>query len=257
MSEEELVLRLRAAGCVFAEEEAALLLDAAGSPEQLASMTARRVAGEPLEYVVGWAEFCGVRMTVEAGVFVPRHRTELLVDEAERLLSGRPGAPLVVGLCCGSGALGAALAVRRTVRLYAADVDAAAVRCARVNVGAAGGLVVEGDLFDPLPPALRGHVEVLMANVPYVPSDAIALMPPEARDHETRATLDGGADGLEVMRRVAAGAPEWLAVGGTVLFESSERQAATMCEVLAAAGLAPRVVVSEDLGATVVTGRRE
>jgi release factor glutamine methyltransferase len=188
---------------------------------------------------------------------VPRHRTELLVDEAGRLLDGRPGAPLVVDLCCGSGALGAALAGRRTVRLYAADVDAAAVRCARVNLAAVGGVVVEGDLFDPLPPALRGHVEVLMANVPYVPTGAIALMPPEARDHETRATLDGGADGLEVMRRVAAGAPQWLAPGGTVLFESSERQAPAMCEVLAAAGLAPRVVVSEDLGATVVTGRRE
>ena len=257
MSEEELVLRLRAAGCVFAEEEAALLLDAAGSPTQLASMTARRVAGEPLEYVVGWAEFCGVRMMVEAGVFVPRHRTELLVDEAERLLSGTsrgaPGGRPVLRVGCARCRPG------RTTdgRLYAADVDAAAVRCARVNVAAAGGVVVEGDLFDPLPPALRGHVEVLMANVPYVPTDAIALMPPEARDHETRATLDGGADGLEVMRRVAAGAPEWLAPGGTVLFESSERQAATMCEVLAAAGLASRVVVSEDHGATVVTGRRE
>ena len=257
MNEEELVLRLRAAGCVFAEEEAALLLDAAGSPEQLASMTARRVAGEPLEYVVGWAEFCGVRMVVEAGVFVPRHRTELLVDEAERLLHDRPGTPVVVDLCCGSGALGAALAVRRTVRLYAADVDATAVRCARSNVAAVGGLVVQGDLLDPLPPALRGHVEVLMANVPYVPTGAIALMPPEARDHETRATLDGGADGLEVMRRVAAAAPGWLAEGGTVLFESSERQAAAMCEGLAAVGLAPRLVVSEDLGATVVAGRRE
>ena len=82
-------------------------------------------------------------------------------------------------------------------------------------------------------------------------------MPPEARDHETRATLDGGTDGLAVMRRVAAGALGWLATGGTVLLESSERQAAAMCEVLADAGLAPRVVVSEDLGATVVTGRRE
>ena len=195
MSEEELVLRLRAAGCVFAEEEAALLLDAAGSPAQLASMTARRVAGEPLEYVVGWAAFCGLRMVVEPGVFVPRHRTELLVDEAARLLDGAVR-PVVLDLCCGSGALGAALAARREVEVYAADVDPAAVRCARVNVATVGGVVVEGDLFDPLPPALRGHVEVLMANVPYVPTDAIALMPPEARDHETRATLDGGISAI-------------------------------------------------------------
>ncbi len=253
---DEIVRRLRAAGCVFAEEEAALLVEASGSPDELEEMVRRRVGGEPLEYVVGWAEFCGVRMTVEAGVFVPRHRTGLLVDEAERLLDGRPGAPLVVDLCCGSGALGAALAVRRTVRLYAADVDAAAVRCARVNVTAAGGVVVEGDLFDPLPPALRGHVEVLMANVPYVPTDAIALMPPEARDHETRATLDGGDDGLDVMRRVSAGAAEWLAPGGHLLLESSERQVEAMCEVLAGDGLEPAVLRSEDLGAIVVSGRR-
>ena len=115
----ELVGRLRAAGCVFAEQEAALLVGAAPSVRALESMVARRVAGEPLEYVVGWAEFCGLRMVVEPGVFVPRHRTELLVDEAALLLEGVPG-PVVLDLCCGCGALGAALAVRREVAPYAA-----------------------------------------------------------------------------------------------------------------------------------------
>ncbi|HET9759479.1 MAG TPA: putative protein N(5)-glutamine methyltransferase [Nocardioidaceae bacterium] len=250
-----LVARLRAAGCVFAEEEAALLLEAAGPADRLEAMVARRVAGEPLEYVVGWAAFCGIRMVVEPGVFVPRHRTELMVDEAVRLLDGATR-PVVLDVCCGSGALGAALAARREVEVYAADVDPAAVRCARVNLADAGGTVLEGDLFDPLPHDLRGRVDVLLANVPYVPTEAIALMPPEARDHELRVTLDGGADGLDVMRRVSAGAPRWLAAGGHVLVESSERQAEAMCAVLAADGLVPRVVHAPDAGATVVVGTR-
>lgn len=250
-----LVARLRAAGCVFAEEEAALLLEAAGPADRLEAMVARRVAGEPLEYVVGWAAFCGIRMVVEPGVFVPRHRTELMVDEAARLLDGATR-PVVLDLCCGSGALGAALAARREIEVYAADVDPAAVRCARVNLADAGGTVLEGDLFDPLPHDLRDRVDVLLANVPYVPTEAIALMPPEARDHELRVTLDGGADGLDVMRRVSAGAPLWLAAGGHLLVESSERQAEAMCAVLAADGLVPRVVHAPDAGATVVVGTR-
>ncbi len=125
---------LRAAGCVFAEDEATLLLDAAQSPTELDSMLARRVAGLPLEHVLGWAGFCGLRIAVDPGVFVPRRRTEFLVLCAAELLCG-PGPdrggpaaehgdtgqrPVVVDLCCGSGALGAALAAtlvrRRTVR---------------------------------------------------------------------------------------------------------------------------------------------
>ncbi len=249
------VPRLRAAGCVFAEDEAAILVAASGGPDELEEMVARRVGGEPLEYVVGWAEFCGRRMVVEAGVFVPRHRTELLVDEAEALLRDVV-APVVVDLCCGSGALGAALAVRRPVELYAADVDPAAVRCARLNLADLGGRVFEGDLFDPLPDALRGRVDVLLANVPYVPTEAIALLPPEARLHESRATLDGGPDGLEVMRRVSAEAKRWLTPGGHVLVETSERQATVAVEVFAHDGLVPRVVTSEDESATVVVGTR-
>ena len=251
----ELVARLRAAGCVFAEQEAALLVEAAPSATELESMVARRVAGEPLEYVVGWAEFCGLRMVVGPGVFVPRHRTELLVDEAARLLDGMTD-PVVLDLCCGSGALGAALAVRRPVELHAADVDPAAVRCARVNVAGVGGHVFEGDLFDPLPRDLRGRVDVLLANVPYVPTDAIALMPPEARDHELRVTLDGGVDGLDVFRRVSAGALTWLAPGGHVFVESSDRQAAAMCDAFTADGLASRVVTDDEWGATVVVATR-
>src|SRR5207237_4143986 len=129
------------------------------------------------------------------GVFVPRRRTELLVAQA---LSLTPSAAVVVDMCCGSGAVGAAmLAVRPDIELHAADVDTAAVSCARRNIGA-GGEVYVGDLFDALPRALRGRVDVVVANVPYVPTDEIALMPPEARVYEPRVALDGGDDGLDL-----------------------------------------------------------
>ncbi|MBO3086057.1 putative protein N(5)-glutamine methyltransferase [Cellulomonas fengjieae] len=248
----ELTAALRAAGCVFAEDEASLLLAAAAGPE-LERLVERRIAGEPLEVVVGWAEFCGLRIEIDPGVFVPRRRTELLVREAVRLA---PSAPLVVvDLCCGSGALGVALAhLLDPVSLYAADVDPAAVRCARRNVGAVAGQVFEGDLDQPLPASLRGRVDLLVANVPYVPTDAIALMPPEARLHEPTVTLDGGADGLAVLRRVAAVAPGWLAPGGHLLVETSEAQAPAAADAFTAAGLVARVARDEDTEATVVVG---
>ncbi|GGS13137.1 methylase [Streptomyces aureoverticillatus] len=248
------VERLRAAGCVFAEDEADLLLAAAAGPDELDAMVARRASGLPLEHVVGWAEFGGLRVAVDPGVFVPRRRTEFLVREAA-LLAG-PGA-VVVDLCCGSGALGAALAASLgRVELHAADIDPAAVACARRNVGAAGGRVHEGDLYAALPEALSGRVDVLLANVPYVPSDEVALLPAEAREHEARVALDGGSDGLDVLRRVTADAPRWLAPGGRLLFETSERQVPAAVAAVTAAGLVPRVVTDEELYATVVVGAR-
>ncbi|MFC0527418.1 putative protein N(5)-glutamine methyltransferase [Phytohabitans kaempferiae] len=251
------VNRLRAAGCVFAEDEARLLTAAAGTPAQLTALVDRRVAGEPLEHVLGWAEFCGLRIAVDPGVFVPRRRTALLVREAAALLAGRGAAPVVVDLCCGSGAVGAAVAeATGPVELHATDVDPAAVRCARRNLAAAGGQVHQGDLDAPLPAGLRGRVEVLVANVPYVPTAEVALMPPEARVHEPRVALDGGADGLQVLRRVAAAAPGWLAPGGHLLIETSERQAAAAEAAFRAAGLTTRLVTDDDLGATAVVGRR-
>ena len=247
--EPDVVARLRAAGCVFAEDEARLLVAAAQTPAELTAMVDQRVAGLPLEQILGWAEFCGLRIVVERGVFVPRRRTELLVRQAAAL--ARPGA-VVVDLCCGSGAVGAALAAAVDgLELYAVDIDAVAVHCARRNV-VGGGQVYEGDLYEPLPRALRGRVDLLAVNAPYVPTDAVALMPPEARLHESRVALDGGADGLDVQRRIAADAAAWLAPGGYLLIETSERQASQTAEILTRSGLSPRVVRSDDLDATVV-----
>jgi release factor glutamine methyltransferase len=204
--------------------------------------------------VLGWAEFCGMRIAVDPGVFVPRRRSELLVQQAAAL--ARPGS-VVVDLCCGCGAVGVAVAALVPgVELHAADIDPAAVRCARRNVGAAGGHVYEGDLYDPLPARLRGRIDVLVVNAPYVPTAAIATMPPEARDHEPHVALDGGPDGLDLHRRVAAGAAERLAPGGHLLIETSEHQAGRTAEIVAAAGLPPRTVRFDDLDATVVVGER-
>lgn len=247
---DELVHRLRLAGCVNAEAEAALLVEAAESPTQLAGMVDRRVAGEPLEHVVGWAEFCGLRVAVAPGVFVPRRRTEALVGQA---IAVTPPAAVVVDLCCGSGALGLAVARYADVaELHASDIDPVAVASARRN-----GVphVYEGDLYDALPHGLRGRVDILLANTPYVPTDAIALMPAEARDHEPRVALDGGGDGLDVQRRVAAGATQWLAPDGHLLVEASEEQAPIAAEILARPGLTPTVVTDDD--STVVLARRE
>ena len=229
-------------------------------------MVDRRAAGLPLEHVLGWAEFCGLRIAVDPGVFVPRRRTEFLVLQAAALARqaaspagqalAQPRA-VVIDLCCGSGAVGAALgAALDRVELYAVDIDPAAVRCARRNVAAAGGQTYVGDLYEPLPATLRGRVDVLVANAPYVPTEAVGLLPPEARIHEPRVALDGGTDGLDVLRRVIVAAPLWLAPDGHLLVETSERQAPQTVETIAHHGLIPRVASSDELNATIVIGTR-
>ncbi|MFI7128159.1 putative protein N(5)-glutamine methyltransferase [Nonomuraea sp. NPDC050153] len=272
-----IVARLRAAGCVFAEDEVELLVSTARTPAELAAMVERRVLGEPLQHVLGWAEFCGLRVVVEPGVFVPRPRTEFLIGQAAALARRLPGPPVILDLCCGSGAAGAALAAALSTglatglatglegaELHAVDLDPAAVRCARRNLAAAplrpGGTlrsrVYQGDLYDPLPASLLGRVDIVIASPPYVPSGSIVLLPPEARLHEPLMALDGGGDGLDVVRRVIAGAPRWLAPGGHLLVETSERQAGATAEAVARAGLAARVASSDELDATAVIGTR-
>jgi len=228
---------------VYAEDEATLLEAETSDPDELAQMLARRVAGDPLEQVLGWAEFCGLRIRVVPGVFVPRRRTEALAELAVRL-GQKVDHPLVVDLCCGTGAIGVAVAeALPTVELHAADLDPVAVVCARLNVTM--GDVHEGDLYDALPATLRGRVDLLLVNAPYVPSDEVRLMPPEARLHERHVALDGGADGLDLHRRTAAGAGEWLSPGGSLLIETSPHQAADTARYCLESGLEVQVFGSD------------
>lgn len=251
---DEVTGRLRAAGCVFAEDEAALLRgEAGGDRVRLERMLAARESGLPLEQVLGWAWFRGLRIAVAPGVFVPRRRTEHVVELA---VAGLGAGDVVVDVCCGSGAVAAAVQAERPgAVVWACDVDERATGCARRNLP--GGRVRTGDLFAALPCRLRGRVRVITANAPYVPSDAVALMPPEAREHEPRAALDGGVDGLAVQARVIEQAPRWLAPGGVLLVETSGEQAAGTAELMSAAGLRARVSRCDELDATVVAGRAQ
>jgi release factor glutamine methyltransferase len=247
-----IVERLRAAGCVFAEEEAELLLAEATDAADLEAKLARRVSGDPLEYVLGWAEFRGLRIAVEPSVFVPRTRSGLLVERAATGLA--PGST-VVDLCCGSGAIGVALAAEvDDLELYATELDPAAVACARRNLTGPRQTVLAGDLFEPLPVRLRGRVDVIVANLPYVPTEQIALMPREAREHEARIALDGGPDGLDLHRRAAAAAPAWLVPGGRLLIETGRRQAPDTAEILAQNGFEPLIVTDDEIEGTAVIG---
>ncbi|MGP9503020.1 methyltransferase [Specibacter sp. AOP5-B1-6] len=287
--DETLVSTLRSAGCVYAEEEAAILLEAADSATDLARLLDLRVQGYPLEHIVGWAQFCGLRIAVAPGVFVPRRRSEFLVAQTLAALAGlaaldgsngpeshagKPGpgpqrVPVppshaephtqqltVLDLCSGSGAVGTALAhVLPGCELHASDIDRAAVDCAAGNIAAFNGRAYCGDLFAAVPDGLRGSFDVIAANAPYVPSAAIMFMPQEARVHEPEIALDGGVDGLELHRRIAAQAPLWLRPGGVLLLESSARQAPASAAILASNGFSASTSSSVDFDGTVVTGR--
>jgi len=246
----ELIATLRAAGCVYAEDEARLLCATAADRAELDALVARRLAGVPLEQVLGFVEFAGLRLSLRPGVFVPRRRTELL---ARLAADACPRGGVLVELCCGAGAVAAvAAAGDPTLAVHAVDVDPAAVACARDNLPTAR--VYAGDLDAPLPAELRGRVDVLAANAPYVPSAEIGLLPAEAREYEPRLALDGGADGLDVHRRIAAAAPRWLRPGGRLLIETGAHQASGTAAAMTAAGLAATVVGAAELAATVVVG---
>jgi release factor glutamine methyltransferase len=240
---------------VFAEDEAKMLIAAATSELVLITMLRRRTSGLPLEHVVGFVEFCGIRFEIAERVFVPRKRSELLVEKAAECLRNGNGSRVVVDLCCGCGAIGAAIAATVAhVELHAVDIEPAAVRCARSNIAASS--VYEGDLYEPLPHALRGGIDLIVANAPYVPSGEIEMLPPEARLHEPLVALDGGADGLDLHRRICHEAPNWLKPGGHVIVEIAEHQAPRTVEFFAQSGLDAVIVRSKAIGATIVIGRR-
>src|SRR6266487_999482 len=234
--------RLAAAGCVSARAEARWLVEEALAPPnrgtsalalgrreplppeaaaRLDEMVARRVAGEPLQYVIGWAPFGPLRIEVGPGVFVPRPETELLAERAAGHLRAarRGGRPAVaVDLCTGSGAIACYLAAEVPgARVLATELDHGAAAWATRNGAGLGVEVLVGDLDAPLEaaaPELAGGVDVLTANVPYVPSGQLAGLPADVRDHEPALAVDGGPDGLDVLRRVLALAGRGLAPAG-------------------------------------------
>jgi len=220
--------------------------------DELEALVRRREAGEPLEVLVGSVDFAGLRLRVAPGVFVPRQRTALL---ARLAVAASSSGDVVVELCCGVAPVAATVAGSVPgAQVHAADVDAAAVACARANLPA--GVVHHGDGYDALPPQLRGRVAVLAANAPYVPEAQVARMPPEARLHEPGVALSGGIDGLDGQRWVVAGAPSWLRSGGVLLVETGLPQARLTGALMTGAGLAASLHTDPAIGGCVVAGRR-
>lgn len=205
---------------------------AAGDEALLQRLVARREGGEPVEWIVGWAPFCGLRVRVAVGVFVPRSQTEPLARRAAELLADDG---VAVDLATGCGAIALVMArARPTATIVTTELDPVAAACARSN----GVDVRVGDLDAVLPPELAGRVDVLTANVPYVPTPALRLLPRDVVRFEPRLALDGGLDGFDQVRRVFdVAASTWLRDDGCVLVEIGPAQVDRAERAAAAAGL--------------------
>lgn len=224
------------------EEEAAALRAAAADPDALEALVRRRAAGEPLAWLVGGVDFCGVRLRVDRGVYVPRCQTEALAERAASLL---PPDGVAVDLCTGAGAVAAVLRARRpAATVLATDIDPAAVACARAN----GVEALLGDLDGPLPPALRGAVDVMTAVVPYVPTDELEFLPRDVLAFEPRRALDGGPQGVEVLSALVARSTRWLRPGGWLLLEIGGRQAVAVAAAMEGAGFGEIAILRDEEG---------
>ncbi|MCW2984929.1 MAG: methyltransferase [Conexibacter sp.] len=236
-----LIELLERGGFVAAQEEAAeLLARAGGDGELLDALVARRLTGEPLAWITGSVEFCGLSVRIDPGVYVPRWHSELL---AERAAAALPEHGVAVDLCTGCGAIAAVLAARRpSARVVAADVDPRAVACARAN----GVDAVTADL---LPPSLAaGTVDVVVGVVPYVPTGELGLLQRDTFTFETPLAYDGGEDGCAILRRAIAGAAGVLRRGGVLLLELGGDEASLLSGDLAGAGFTDVVVLRDEDG---------
>ncbi len=200
-------------------------------PELLRCWTARRLNGEPLPWITGFATFLGHPVLVDPGVYVPRPQSELLAGRAIELL---PERGVAADLCTGSGAI--ALALRNAhprARVVATDIDVRAVACAAKN----GIEVYHGHLADPLPETLFGQVDLVVAVVPYVPTDELAFLPRDVRRYEPRGALDGGANGTVLLEQALLSGAQLLHPGGSVLLELGGSQDEELLPLVKAAGL--------------------
>src|SRR5919197_3590751 len=232
---------LAAAGFVAAGEEAAELIAAAGDDELLDSLVARRLTGEPLAWITGRVTFCDVEVRIDPGVYVPRWQTEQL---ARRAVDRLPADGTAIDVCTGSGAVAKVLmARRRGARVVATDIDERAVACAHAN----GVDARRGDLLEPVPRALEGSTDVVVAVVPYVPTADLPLLQRDTFTFETPLSYDGGPEGTNLLVRVVAESRRFLRPGGALLLELGGRQAEVVGEALARAGFTDiDVLVDED-----------
>jgi len=207
-----------------------------GEVEAFRALVEERRGGEPLQYIEGVVPFGPIEVAVDHRVLIPRPETEQLFELA---CSAVDAPQVIVDLCTGSGNLALALKhTCRTVAVYATDLSGDAVDLARRNA-VENGLDVtflQGDLFDPLPAHLMGHVDLIIANPPYVAESEVSDLPAEVRDHEPLMALVAGPVGDEVLRRIAAAAPAWLKPGGIVACEISEFHAAEVAGHFAGLG---------------------
>ncbi len=237
------VRALAEGGCVAPDAEAEALLRASSEGVgPIEELIARRLRGEPLAWITGWARFCGIRIRVDPGVFVPRPHTETLARRAVSLL---PTGGIAVDLCTGSGAVAAVLGSGRPrVTVVATDVDPRAVACACRN----GVRALVGQLDEPLPLSIRGRVDVMTGVVPYVPTEELHLLPRDVLDNEPRRALDGGPRGTTVLVQAAEAATRWLRPGGSVLLEIGGNQAGELATTLTDIGLREIRVHRDDEG---------
>ena len=231
--------RLWAAGCVAADEEAEELVVAAPDEATLEAWLARREQGEPLAWITGSLTFCGRPLRVAPGVYVPRYQTEDLARQAAALLAAvpapAPARPRAADLCTGAGAIAAHLRAEvPAATVVGVDLEPRAVACARTN----GVPALVGDLGRP--PLRPGRFDLVTAVAPYVPTSEIAYLPADVRRYEPRRALDGGTDGLDLVRRVVEAAGELLRrPGGWLAIEIGGDQDEALHPTLAATGFGP------------------
>jgi release factor glutamine methyltransferase len=251
LDRETITALLAAAGCIAPAEEAdELISSAAGDQDVLAAIVGRRTDGEPLAWLTGSMTFADVTLIVEPGVYVPRMQTEALARRAASLL---PPTGVAVDLCTGAGAIAAVMAAARPrARVVATELEPTAARCARRNDVE----VFEGSLDDPLPAALKQMVDVMTAVVPYVPTDALRLLPRDVQAFEPRLALDGGTDGTDLLAEVVRRAPRWLRQGGSLLLELGGDQAQPVGRSFEEHGFADIDVMADEDGDTrAIAGR--
>lgn len=238
---------MRDSGIHNAEREARWLIEAEpDNSDGLMDLVRRRVAGEPLQYLTGLAGFRRLELRIGPGALVPRPETESLAGRAIDLLPEK-GIALDVGT--GAGPIALAIADERpSARVIGTDISIEALQWARLNRDTLGLDVelIECDLFEGLPSRLRGEVDVVVANPPYISENERNALPAEVVEHEPGVALFASRDGLEIFERIAVGARGWLCPGGWFLSEIGDRQGATVSRLLGFLGYSD-VVIRPDL----------